>query len=151
MIQLYTYIQHNGKESASQCRSCRRHGFDPWVRKIPWSRKCQPFPVFLPGKFHGQRSLAGYSPCGHKELDTTERLNNKEAVQIFWPMAHSSLLKPANRIFKSLSWSWHSCLLLLFHKELCACVLSCFCHIQLFVTTWTVACQATLSVAFTRQ
>ena len=48
------------------------HGFNPWVRKIPWRRKWQPFPVFLPGKFHGQRSLAGYSPCGHKELDMTE-------------------------------------------------------------------------------
>ena len=34
----------------------------PWVRKIPWSRKWQPTPVFSPGKFHGQRNLAGYSP-----------------------------------------------------------------------------------------
>ena len=33
---------------------------------IPWRRKWQPTPVFLPGKFHGQRSLMGYSPCGHK-------------------------------------------------------------------------------------
>ena len=37
-------------------------------------RKWQPTPVFLPGEFHGQRSLAGYSPCGHKELDMTEQL-----------------------------------------------------------------------------
>ena len=37
-------------------------GFDPWVGKIPWSRKWKPTPVFLPGKFHGQRSLVGYSP-----------------------------------------------------------------------------------------
>ena len=36
-----------------------RDRFDPWVRKIPWSEKWQPAPVFLPGKFHGQRSLAG--------------------------------------------------------------------------------------------
>ena len=43
-----------------------------WVRKIPCNRKWQPTPVFLPGKFHGQRSLAGYSPWGHKELDMTE-------------------------------------------------------------------------------
>ena len=35
----------------------RRRGFDPWVRKIPWRRKCPPTPVFLPGKFHGHRSL----------------------------------------------------------------------------------------------
>ena len=44
---------------------------NPWVRNIPWSRKWQRAPVFLPGKFHGQRSLAGYSPRGHKESDTT--------------------------------------------------------------------------------
>ena len=43
--------------------------------KIPWRRKWQPTPVFLPGEFHGQRSLAGYSPQGHKESDTTERLH----------------------------------------------------------------------------
>ena len=36
--------------------------FNPWVGKIPWSRKWQPTPVFLPGEFHGQRSLVGYSP-----------------------------------------------------------------------------------------
>ena len=59
----------SGKESACQFR---RHGFDPWVRKILWRREWQPTPVFLPGKFHGQRSLAGYSPWGHKEPDTTE-------------------------------------------------------------------------------
>ena len=41
----------------------------------PWSRKWQPTPVLLPGKSHGQRSLVGYCPCGHKELDTTEQLN----------------------------------------------------------------------------
>ena len=38
----------------------------------PWSKKCQPTPVFLPGKFYGQWSLAGHSLWGHKELDTTE-------------------------------------------------------------------------------
>ena len=42
------------------------------VGKIPWRREWQPTPVFLPGEFHGQRSLAGYSPRGHKESDTTE-------------------------------------------------------------------------------
>ena len=57
-----------GNESACQCR---RQGLDPWVGKIPWRRKCQPTPVFLPGESHGQRSLAGFSPWGHKELDMT--------------------------------------------------------------------------------
>ena len=40
-------------------------------RKIPWRREWLPTPVFLPGKSHGQRSLVGYSPWGHKELDIT--------------------------------------------------------------------------------
>ena len=60
------------KESACQCRRC---GFDPWVGKIPWRRKGQPMPVFLPGKPQGQRNLEGYSPWGHKELDTIYRLS----------------------------------------------------------------------------
>ena len=60
----------SGKESACQCRGYR---FDPWVGKIPWRRKWQPTPVFLPGESHGQRS----SPWGHKESNMTEQLNNK--------------------------------------------------------------------------
>ena len=60
----------SGKESACQCR---RHGFHPWVGKIPWRRKWQPAPVFLPGESHGQRSLAGYSPGGHQESNTTKQ------------------------------------------------------------------------------
>ena len=47
-------------------------GFDPWVGKIPWRRKQQPTPVFLPGKSHGQRRLEGYSPGGCTESNTTE-------------------------------------------------------------------------------
>ena len=47
-------------------------GFDPWIGKILGRRKWQPAPVFLPEKSHGERSLAGYSPKGCKELDTTE-------------------------------------------------------------------------------
>ena len=47
-----------GRESSCQCRRC---GFNPWVWKIPWRRKWQHTPVFLPGKSHGQRNLAGYS------------------------------------------------------------------------------------------
>ena len=61
-----------GKESACRCKKHKRCGFDSWIRKIPWKRKWQPTIVFLPGKFHGQRSLIGYSPRGGEELDTTE-------------------------------------------------------------------------------
>ena len=45
-----------------------------WVGKIPWKMEWLSTPVFLPGESHGQRSLEGYSPCGHKEPDTTEWL-----------------------------------------------------------------------------
>ena len=61
----------SGKESTCQCR---RHCFHPWVGKIPCRRKWEPIPVFLPGESHGQRRLAGCSPPGHKDSDTTERL-----------------------------------------------------------------------------
>ena len=55
----------SGKEPACQYRRCV---YDPWVGQIPWRRKWQPTPVFLPGKSHGQRSLAGYSPWGCKRV-----------------------------------------------------------------------------------
>ena len=62
----------SGKESACQCRRCKRRRFDPWVGKIPWNRKWQPTPILLPGKFHRQRSLVGCSPWGYKVSDLTE-------------------------------------------------------------------------------
>ena len=60
------------KNPPANCRRHKRCRFDPWVGKIPGSRKWYPTPVFLPGKFHGQRSLAGYNPWGCKELDMAE-------------------------------------------------------------------------------
>ena len=57
---------YSDKESSCQCRRCRRHAFDPWVRKIPWRRKWQPTPVFLSGESHGQRSLVGNCPWGRR-------------------------------------------------------------------------------------
>ena len=59
------------KKPASEYRR-QRCGFNPWVGTIPWRRKWQPTPVFLPGIFHGQRRLAGYCMWGRKELDKTE-------------------------------------------------------------------------------
>ena len=63
-----------GSDSKKIYLQCRKPGFNPWVGKISWRREWQPTPVFLPGEFHGQRSLAGFGPLGHKELDTTEWL-----------------------------------------------------------------------------
>ena len=65
------YLGASGKELPARAGD-KRHRSDPWVRKILWRRAWQPIPEFLPGESHGQRSLVGYSPCGHKELDTTE-------------------------------------------------------------------------------
>ena len=58
-----------------QCRRHMRHRFNPWVKKILWRRKRLPTPVFLPGEFHGQRSMVSYSSKGHKESDMTEQLS----------------------------------------------------------------------------
>ena len=62
----------SGKESTCQRRKHKRGGFNPWVGKIPWRRKWQPTPVFLPEESHGQRSLAGLQSTGHKESDMTK-------------------------------------------------------------------------------
>ena len=59
------------EESACQCRRCKRSGFDPWVRKIPWRRKWQPTPAFLPRKSQGQSSLAGCCPWSRSKKDMT--------------------------------------------------------------------------------
>ena len=69
----------SGKEPTSECKRC---GFSPWVRKIPWRREWQPTPAFLPGEFHGQRSLAVYSPWGHKESNMTERQTLSQTILI---------------------------------------------------------------------
>ena len=70
LLWIYSCTGHprwcSGKESTWTHRRCKRRGFDPWVRKIPWKRAWQPTPVFLSGKFPGQRSLAGYSLWSHK-------------------------------------------------------------------------------------
>ena len=57
------------------CLQCRRPGFDPWFGKIPWIMEWQPTPVFIPGEFHGQRSLVGYSPWGCKKVRHSSTIN----------------------------------------------------------------------------
>ena len=65
------------KEPDSQCRRCRRPGFNSWVGKIPWRRKWQPISVFLPEKFHRERILGA---TGLQEFDTYEPLNMHTVV-----------------------------------------------------------------------
>ena len=68
--------------SAGDPLQCRRLRFEPWVGKIPWRRAWQLTPVFLLGKFHGEKNLVGYSPWGSKELDTTEGLSMHTHVSL---------------------------------------------------------------------
>ena len=71
---------------------CGRPRLDPWVRKIPWRREWQPTPVFLPGESHGQRSLAGHSPWGCKELDLAEWLKLSLKDALIWNKGYREIL-----------------------------------------------------------
>jgi len=83
----------------------KRHGFNPWVRKIPWGRAQQPTPVFLPRESHGQRSLAGYSPVHRvtqswtqlKQLNTHIRDYIEELFRINEQQVHLLTSFPNNR------------------------------------------------------
>ena len=121
--------------------------------KIPWRKKLQPTPIFLPGESHGQRSLVGYSPWGCKELDMTQRLSHipgkihqaskqlthwkspwcwerlrAEGVEGIrgWDGWTASLMQWARK------WKWSR-------------------SVRLFATPWAVAHQAPLSMGFSRQ
>ena len=95
-----TYVQRGFprgagvKESACQCRRC---GFDPWVWKSPSSRKWQPSPVFLPIKFHGQRSLADYNPLGPKELDGTKHRHVHTCTRKHYPLSVGNKLQVVDK------------------------------------------------------
>ena len=147
----------SGKESACQCKRWR---FDPLARKIPCSRKWQPTPVFLPGKFHGQKSVEGYSPEGHRELDTTELTEHTAAAAaaakslqlcptLCDPIDGSPSGSPIPGILQvrtlewvaisfSNAWKW----------KLKVKLLS---HVRLFAAPWTAAYQAPLPMGFSRQ
>ena len=69
----------SGKEPPFQCKRLKRCGFDLWVRKIPWRRKWQPTPAFLPGESHGHRSLAGYI---HICMEYNSAIKKKEVLHL---------------------------------------------------------------------
>ena len=85
----------SSKQRTYQCRRHRRLGFDPWVGKIPWGRKWQLTPVFLPGKSHGQRSLEDCSPQGHKKSRTRfshlTTISNPNLCLVLNPYFYSNL------------------------------------------------------------
>ena len=100
------------KKPTCQFRRHKRHGFDPWVGKIPWRRAQQLTPVFLPGDSHGQRSLAGNSPQGRKESDMTEPLSThsqdkrREVHRTAWWKLRSCCFWQTLLHSISLTWGW---------------------------------------------
>ena len=106
----------SGKESACQCKRCE---FDPWIGKIPWRRKWQPTPVFLPGKSHGQRSLVagGLQSMGSKRVGRSLAIKQQQYCLIH------ELLNKANYVFK-FTWlnfiffipSWHHLSIITFQR-----------------------------------
>ena len=118
---------HIGEEPAWQCRRCKRCGFHPWFGKIPWRREWLPSAVFLPGEFHGQSSLVGYSSWGCQESDTTEWLHFHFSLSCIGegngsPLQYSCLQNPMDRgvwwavvhgVAKS--WTWLSDFTFTFH------------------------------------
>ena len=99
----------SGKEPTCQCRRHKRHRFNPWVGKIPWTKAWQSTPVFLPGESHGWRSLVGYSSCGHKETDTTKQLSTLHARH-----CHRCLGSIREQRERKVLLLWHSHLLFSF-------------------------------------
>ena len=79
--------------SKESTRPCRRRGLDPSAGRVPWRRKWQPPPVFLPAKFHGQRSLVGHSPRGCRESDVTQQPNNNKGHGTMYESSISSFRK----------------------------------------------------------
>ena len=100
----------SGRELACQRKRCE---FDSWVRKIPWRKKWQPIPVFLPGKSHGQKTLVGCSPQSLKESDTVQ-FRHSVVSDSLWPHglqnARPPCLSATPRVYPSscpLSWWCH--------------------------------------------
>ena len=133
------------------CLQCRRREFDSWVRKIPWRRKWQPTPVFLPGESHGQSSLAGYSPRGHKRVG--HNWATKHAVYTytyFHTYAHTYMPPPSpHPLFSDFPClRLHSqgtirfCTVLVYHHIQS---LSCLMQVPLPPLCWTISVKGTMA------
>ena len=129
----------------------RRCSFDPWVGKIPWRRAWQATSVFLPGKSHGQRSLAGYSPWGDRESDMAYWLNNNlPGLTVYFKTLFLMSIYLIFYFLNILQFIIFSCC---WTSKLFPVVLLLSCQVMSisFVNPWTVAYQATLSMGFPRQ
>ena len=80
--QLFPALEESVVKNPNANEGHMRLRFDPSVTKIPWRRKWQPTPKFLPGESHRQRSLAGYSPWGCRESDMTKQLSTHKHTNI---------------------------------------------------------------------
>ena len=98
----------SGKEPACQCSRCRRHRFDPWVRKIPCRRKWQPTPIFLPGESHGQRSLA-------KSRTWLKQLSRHARTIIAFAVIHNSAWSPRTLTYVAKYQTIYVCINLLIY------------------------------------
>ena len=121
--------------------------------KIPWRREWLPTPVFLPGEFHGQRSLVGYSTgvrVRHSWVTNTFTLNALRPYCLKWGPRSQGSTSPGNFKWRLLGPPRVSesefCT-----QSVCACMPSHFSRVQLFVILWTVARKASLSMGFSRQ
>ena len=106
------------------CLQYKTPGFDSWVGKIPWRRKCLPMPVFLPGECHGQRSLEGYHPWSGKDSDTTGTNTHTSSNHLWFAsfcpyllMKESNLPQDLAQLFPEVSnchnmWAHRGCYLL---------------------------------------
>ena len=106
-----------------------RPRFDPWVRKSTWRREWLPTPVFLPGEFHGQRNLVGYSPWGCKESDTTEELTLSLLNYVVDYSNYSCITKPRQNceiidIYFSAFLSFGALSISFIHSDTSLCVLT---------------------------
>ena len=89
----WTSQQLSAKESACQCRRCRIHGFSTWMGKIPCRRKWKPTLMFLPGKSHRQRSLAGSSPWGRRSVKHNSATKQQQDHGYYQPSQQRARIK----------------------------------------------------------
>ena len=92
-----------GLRQKRTCLRCGRSRFNPWVGKIPWRREWQPTPVFLPGESHGQRSLEGYSLCGHAWTTNTHAHIHTHAHTYTFLLPHSLCKFPVLKVSDKMS------------------------------------------------
>ena len=129
------------KEYACQSRRCKRPEFDP-QEDFPWRTKWQPTLVFLPGESHGQRSLVGFSPWGHRVGHYWSDLSQSILVSV---LKHCGVVLPVSGTLINMSYHTHS---FVSATLLTLSEVKSLSHVQLFLTPWTVACQTPPSMGF---